>query len=464
MSAIYYYKRRTQPIKWFIIILIIGIVAVFLYWFYTNYFSKIDVFQNDNELNSNKIQNVSDNILINLSALSGDVQMNIGGEGYVPALKNTILHQGDKVKTGANSRAILNLENGSIIRVGDNAEIILQNTSDQNFLIEELRGRVYYNLSAGANYQVKALNVLATALSTKFEVINNADLKYLAVLVLENNVKVEVLDDSNNFIVGSRLDTNEKAIIDLKKPKNEMLSIDTFTAKNLAKEAWYKWNFDLDKGITDVAMTEEPTFQEISNSLQLSTALKEESVYLSWSVYDNTDFKSYQVVRSETNATPKYPNDTVIKTSDDINLNSYLDNKVISNKNYYYRVCVLKTNDNVACGNVASAQLVAVEEDKTPPSATTLSASISESGVALSWTKNQEEDFKEYVILRSAYNMTPTYPADKLTAREIGAENYLDKEVNITSVGAYYYKVCSFDNDGNYNCSNSVAVIDGSIR
>lgn len=464
MSAIYYYKRRTKPIKWLIIILIIVIVSGFLYWFYTNYFSKIDIYRSDNEINANKIQEISQNLLLNLSLVEGDVQMAIKKEDYITALKNTILHQGDKIKTGANSRAILNLENGSIIRLGENTEIILQNTEDKNFLIEELKGRVYYSLSAGVNYRVKALDVLITALGTKFEVINNTDLKYLAILAFENSVKVEVTDKDNNFIIGSRLDINEKALVDLKLSKNEMLRIETFASKNLEKQPWYKWNFDLDKGLTDVIMKEEPKFQEISSSLQLSATLKEESVSLSWSAYDGTDFKSYQVIRSESNINPKYPDDSTIKTSDDINLNSYLDDKVLSDKNYYYRVCVVKTNGNVACGNVASIELKPTEKDETPPQASSLSINISETGVVLAWTKNQEEDFKQYVILRSLFNISPTYPADKIATRQIGQENYLDKEVNITSVGAYYYKVCSFDSAGNYNCSNSAAIIDGSVR
>ncbi|MBN1326216.1 FecR domain-containing protein [Candidatus Falkowbacteria bacterium] len=462
MSAIYYYKRRTKPIKWLIIILIMAVIVFFLYWFYTNYFSKIDVSGSGKNASPDKI---TQNLLLSLSSVDGDVQMAIKKEDYVNALKNTILHNGDKIKTGSNSRAILKLENGSTIRLGANTEIILQNTEVNNFVVEELKGRVYYSLSAGANYQIRALNVLATALGTKFEVINNADLKYLAILALENNVKVEIFDDNNNFVVGSRLDPSEKALIDLKNSKNEMLKIESFSIKSLAKEAWYKWNFDLDQGLTDVTMKDEPEFEEIASSLELITTLKEENIYLSWSVYDGADFKSYQIVKSETKINPKYPDDSVIKSSDEKDLNFYVDDKVVADKTYYYRVCVVKMNDNIACGNVASEQLKPKEEDKTPPLAPTLSINVSEAGVGLSWTKNQESDFKEYKILRAAYNSMPVYPGEAPVATKgWGEENYLDKEVNITSVGSYYYRICSVDNSENVSCSNIKVIENGQVK
>ncbi len=464
MSAIYYYKRRTTPIKWLIIILIILLVLGFIYWFYTNYFSKIDVSKsNDSNLNQDQIHEISHNLLLNLSLTEGDVQMAVKKEGYITAIKNTILHQGDKIKTGSNSRAVLNLDNGSIIRLGENTEIVLRNTEDKNFLIEELSGRVYYNLSEGANYQVKALDVLITALGTKFEVINNATANYVAVSNIERSVRVEVLDKSNNFVIGSRLDANEKALVNLKSSKNEMMKIETFTATSLAKQAWYKWNFDLDKGL-NATMTDAPKFEAITDSLQLSAAIKDNGIYLSWSVYADADFKSYQIVRSDTKTSPKYPDDTVIKSSEDRDLNSYLDNLAEKDKNYYYRICVLKTNDNVACGTISNIKIETSIKDTIPPQAPVVSATISESGVKLVWSKNQDQDFKEYAILRSAYNFSPAYPADKLTTRKIGQEDYLDKEVNITSVGGYYYRVCSIDLSDNFNCSTVASVIDGKIQ
>jgi hypothetical protein len=464
MSAIYYYKRKTNPIKWIIIILIILVVSVFLYWFYTNYFSKIDVSKSDsNNLNSNQIHEISQNLLLNLSLAEGDVQMAIKKEDYITALKNTILHQGDKIKVGSNSRAVLNLENGSIIRLGENTEIVLQNTEDKNFLIEVLDGRVYFNLSENANYQVKALDVVTTALGTKFEVMATADTSYVTVSTIERSVKVEVLDKGNNFILGSRLDANEKATINLKASKNEIMKIETFTATSLAKQSWYKWNFDLDKGL-NATMIDAPKFEAISDSLQLSTTLKDNGIYLSWSAYTGTDFKNYQIVRSDTNPKLKYPDDSVIKTSDSKDLNSYLDTLTQSDKNYYYRICVLKTNDNVACGTISNIQSQTSVKDTTPPMAPVLNATISESGVKLIWSKNQDSDFKEYVILRSAYNFSPAYPADKIATTKIGFENYLDKEVNITSVGAYYYRICNIDLSDNFNCSNVASVIDGKVQ
>jgi hypothetical protein len=466
MSAIYYYKRKTNPIKWLIIILIIAIIAAFLYWFYVNYFSKIEISKPEIQKTSetNETNESSKALLINLSAFSGKAQMAVN-DNYSDAIANTILHQGDKIKTASDGRVILNIENGSITRIGENTELILKNTDQKNFLFEQNGGRVYYNFGSGASYQVKAQNVLITASGTKFEVISNIDGGAVTVLTFEGKIKVEVIDESGGFVMGSELDASERAGINLRAAKKDMLKLDNFNIKTLGQQEWYKWNFDLDKGLNPTAQTE-PTFEEVKDSLLISANLKENGVYLAWSVYNRDDFKSYQIVRSETNPTPKFPDDPSIKSFGDKDTNSYLDSSIQKDKNYYYRVCVIKLNDNMACGTVANIQTTQVQtkKDSIPPQAPILSATISESGVNLFWSKNQDTDFKAYAILRSTFNFSPSYPADKFTTRQINQENYFDKEVNITSAGAYYYKVCSVDSSDNFNCSNTISVIDGKVQ
>ncbi|MDD5341302.1 MAG: FecR family protein [Patescibacteria group bacterium] len=463
MSAIYYYKRKASPVKWLIAAGVIVAAGFFLYWFYTNYFSKIEIGKpaaENNQVASSK------NILMSLSGIYGGVQMSVENKDYATAVVDTIIHRGDKIKTAADGRAILNFENGSIIRLAENTEIIFQDTDETNFIVKQTQGRVYYNLSVGANYKVMAQNAIVTALGTKFEVINETASKSVTVLAIDKKVEVEARDADNNLIVGMRLDPNEKASLNLSAAKKDILKIDNFASAGLQQsDPWYKWNFDLDKGLNPAVQTA-PKFETVIDSLLLTLTNKENGIYLAWSVYNRDDFKNYQIVRSETNASPKFPADGSIKSFDGKETNSYLDASPEQGKKYYYRICVVKLDGNVACGNVIGAQFGQAEEvkDTTPPRAPVLSATISESGVNLNWTKNSDSDFKEYAILRSAYNMSPAYSADKLTTRKIKEENYLDKEVNITSVGAYYYKVCSVDNSDNFSCSNAVSVIDGKIQ
>lgn len=171
-------------------------------------------------------------------------------------------------------------------------------------------------------------------------------------------------------------------------------------------------------------------------------------------------------MRSEKNADLKYPDDEVIKSSAVKGLNSYLDTKIEKGKKYYYRVCVLRNNDKVACGSVASLEIAKEEvKDMIAPVAPLLSATVTVSGVNLSWTPNTEEDLADYRVLKSLTNSNPTLPSiGYLAIVNKGQEHYLDKDVNITSAGLVYYRVCSLDNAGNSACSNVVTVENGEVK
>ena len=210
-------------------------------------------------------------------------------------------------------------------------------------------------------------------------------------------------------------------------------------------------------------MGEEPKFEAVQDSLKLATEIKDNGVYLSWSVYNKDDFKSYKIVRSENNNDLKFPQDGAIKSSNDKEFNSFLDSTVSDKINYNYRICAVKISDNVACGNVATVEFK--KQDTTAPNQPHLSATISTLGLYLTWTANTDDDFKEYRVLKSISDPKVTYPSiGYLAINNKGSESYLDKEVNITSAGHVYYRICSLDMDGNYSCSNVVTVENGQVK
>jgi len=459
----YYYKRKSNPFKWVIIVLIFMALGALVYWFYYNYFSRI-------ELNNPKADNI--NALIDnsprlisgaLSLKQGEVQINIGQKGYSPALDQAVLHQGDKIKTGANSLAVLDLSDTSKIRLAANTEISLTNLQENNILLELISGRIYNNLALPGQYQIKSLNAVIGASGSKFEIQADAVLKNLAVLVFSNNVNLKINDPEAILLISSRLDANERGAVDFKAIKKDMFKITNFDLNALTNQVWYKWNFDLDTGLAQNPPDQEPAFEAISDSLVLTALLKDNSVNLSWSIYNQDNFKAYKVVRSDTKSDLKYPNDQVIKSSDAKNLAAYSDTTFSPGKKYYYRVCVVKTSDKVACGNMVSIDIPA--KDTLAPAAPSLSATVSAAGMNLNWSLNNDADFKEYRVLRSYNSFNFSSPlSDYLAKKNLGIENYLDKEVNFTSPGNIYYRVCSLDTSDNFSCSNIITVENGVIK
>jgi hypothetical protein len=438
-------------------------LGALVYWFYFNYFSRIELNKPAVEENTNINQADNPKIMSGeISQIQGDVQVNISQKGFEKAIDKAVLHQGDSIKTGENSLAVLALADGTKIRVGADSEIILNNLDEKNILVELLRGRIYNNISTSGQYQIKSLQALMTSLGTKFDVMTNDVLQTVAVTVIENKVKLEILNQ-DEIIMSSRLDANEKAFVDLKAAKKDMLKISTVDQKVLAKDQWYKWNFDQDQGIADNLPDQEPDFQEVTDSLDLTAEENDQGINLTWTEYNQDNFQAYKIMWSTTDSGLKYPGSEIVKSLADKTRISYLDTKILPNKKYYYRICVVKVSNKVACGNVI--EITTAEKDSTPPSAPILSATIGIPGVDLTWTANNENDFVEYRVLKSMTDANPSFPtAGYLVKKLKGDEKYLDAEVNITTPFSYYYRVCSLDSAQNSSCSNVITVENGVVK
>lgn len=215
---------------------------------------------------------------------------------------------------------------------------------------------------------------------------------------------------------------------------------------------------------TEVA-TPKPTAKPVS-ALTLSAAAKAEGVSLSWKAYGSTDFKYYKIVRSKTNANPRYPEDGYIQVSEDRMLTSFVDKSSAAGYTYYYRICaVAKSDGEVVCGNVVAVKSLGGKEVKDTPkpsagaytpvtNALKLTATKTEVGVVLSWTGYTSDALKYYKLVRSKTNADPSYPNDGYIYAGLEQSN-VDKEA--AAGYGYYYRACAVVNDTVF-CGNVVRV------
>lgn len=77
-------------------------------------------------------------------------------------------------------------------------------------------------------------------------------------------------------------------------------------------------------------------------------------ILLAWTGCTSDDFQFYKLVKSTTNANPTYPGGSVVLSSSNKNVTTYIDKTVVSRKTYYYRVCVVERLGKVTCGNSVS--------------------------------------------------------------------------------------------------------------
>ena len=79
-------------------------------------------------------------------------------------------------------------------------------------------------------------------------------------------------------------------------------------------------------------------------------------------------------------------------------------------------------------------------------------------GIVLNWTACTNDDFQFYKLVKSATNVTPSYPGDSvvLSSSNIRISNYVDRTVAPNTT--YYYRVCVVQRLSKNSCGNAIAV------
>lgn len=204
-------------------------------------------------------------------------------------------------------------------------------------------------------------------------------------------------------------------------------------------------------------------------SLIMSAKAEDTGVGLWWTdVSTMSGFKYYKVVRSETNADLRYPDDSYIAAKS-AGQESHRDYSAVKGTPYYYRICAV--GDIVVCSNVLQ---ITPTHTNPAPTAVTLSGSVIGETVTLSWNASGEADFKYYKVVWSQTDSTPVYPTDgyiavvshvsTVTHADEGEKAGSRSEAVEIEEGTHYYSVCVVDSQNQVACSNTVTVTDGAVQ
>lgn len=91
-----------------------------------------------------------------------------------------------------------------------------------------------------------------------------------------------------------------------------------------------------------------------SSGLQLGVVVASYGADLSWTMYSGKDLAGYALVKSTTDANPYYPKQSWFRfESASVGARSYQDRSMEKGKTTYYRVCAVRTDNSIVCGNVA---------------------------------------------------------------------------------------------------------------
>ena len=100
-------------------------------------------------------------------------------------------------------------------------------------------------------------------------------------------------------------------------------------------------------------------FDYIDDNLDIEFRWKDDSLYLRWEEYEGDgDFYGYYIMRDDALTCPYfYTGSDYFQLISKKDRTYYKDDSVKSGDTYYYRVCVMQTDKEVACGSVEKVEI-----------------------------------------------------------------------------------------------------------
>ncbi len=205
---------------------------------------------------------------------------------------------------------------------------------------------------------------------------------------------------------------------------------------------------------------------------KISGAISGEKVRLSWNKIENAAFVGYKIVASATNENPKYPADGYIKYITDAATTALSVYEgfggLKGGKSYYFSVTAVYEGDKYISGNTVYLKVPDIAEEPEPTTnptdtdmkAATISGTIADGKVKLSWSKIEHASFSGYKVVKSATNPNPKYPDD-------GYMSYITNAGTTTASyplssfepnKTYYFSVTVLYSDGTKKAGNAIAL------
>jgi len=400
-----------------------------------------------------------------LLLLDGTVERKTNGS-WEELAKGATINEGDIIRTNEQSSAVIELDDGSSVRMDENTEISFSALDDEIILITQYMGRVYHRVNPGSLvYNVKSFETLAQALGTSFSVVTDQFEEQTEVLVFEN--KVSVSSKSDEEVTSDEAEEGEKLTYE---NETQKLTLAKITTQEQNQE-FYKWNGALNEGkdftyqyqeeknTQQETKTQQSTQEAPSGTIILTATGKEEGkVYLSWNISGSTSY-GFKILKSES-ANPQYPpreGDHFKYVSQNTYSLTWPDLK--TEKTYHFRVGIyngsggiVSYSNNVSVSPLSSSTKIYEKETEgsgETSSATSISLSASNDvpgQVHLSWTVSGGDPVNGFKVCKST-DANPTYPENSCIWKDSGTRTLTIKaESGIT----YHFRV------GLYGTSSSV--------
>lgn len=368
---------------------------------------------------------------------------------------NTEIEEGDSVEIVGEGKAIVNLDDGSAVRLDGDSLVEFTSLEPNHILITNTNGQVYTRVAKLADrvFEVSAGDVIYESMGTAYKTINKEKIKgvevYHSKVKVKGSVEEVVVEEGNKYLILNDDDKKiEKTIVKIAVADTE-------------KDEFVKWNLAEDEKMTDeTANTEETavededskTDEEVTVEEPVTTAVSEgivltgkqvsDGVSLTWTVNGLEAPNGFKVVRSLT-ADPVYPGDNYYYLSSvDARAHKWA---VKDGKTYYFRVCQYIDGKCALYSNNVKVTAPKTTESTSVDTGDVKSLSIKHVGSGkVSWTISGYSDQGFKVVWSK--NSSPTYPC-RSGDKYLYYSDPAQRNAVLTAFdgyGTYYARVCEY--------------------
>ncbi len=377
-----------------------------------------------------------------LSYTEGEVKYREPQGEWQKAEADTNLKEGYGVEVTDEGKAIVNLDDGSAVRLNSDSAIILTRLKPDNIIVTLEKGQIYTRaVKAERVFQVKANGVTYESFGTAYKTVNIEEKK--GVEVYQSKIKI-TQEEKEEILVEEGKKYYLKNTAD---PKTEN-TVKDLTEDEIKKDKFVMWNKEKDEeneeykkelGVLSFETKEEKEKEEeeIEGEITLSGSVVDNGVKLNWVVSSGLDAsKGYKVVKS-TSINPIFPGSNYQYVTNP-NQKSLVW-EITDGKTYYFRVCQFLGDK---CG-VYSNNLKLTAPTKKTDGVTSITLSSSgggkvnwsvkgyaKQGYKLVWSKNSAPTFPTRSGDKYQYFSDPNTKSGTVTAFD--------------GSGKYYVRVCEY--------------------
>lgn len=353
---------------------------------------------------------------------------------------DTMLTEGSSLKVAGEGRAILNLDDGSSVRLNDNSQITLASLDANNIIILNDSGEVYTRVvKAERSFEVRADSVTYKSLGTAYKTIKTDNLKGVEVY----DSKVSVKNEGSADIV---VEQGQKYFIENKFNAEEQQKVLAVDIDYIKQDEFIIWNKDQDVKIAE--------YKENLGILN--------------------DFEPpVLTVSSPENNVKTYSERVDISGTTEIGARVFINGNEVANDGTYIGYVGLNMGENKitvksmdANGNKTFIDLIVIREavaQQTPTptpqpqgSWISLSGYATKDGIQLNWDVAGLDVSNGFKVIKG-YTANPSYPGDH--AEYVSKASARSHSFWIMDGKTYNFRVCQYNGNGGCNWySNNISV------